>query len=95
MEFPYCKVKSVKADIANGDLTISFKMAINDVNMETAEALGLYVDKDQGEVELRIIPRQTPLFTASLIGMEPAEQHLVKDLETGEITEEDDGNGRK
>jgi hypothetical protein len=62
MKFPQCKVKSVKADIANGNLTIAFSMAINDANMETAEALGLYVGKkDGGEVELRIIPQQIPL----------------------------------
>ena len=61
MEFPTCKAKSVRADIVNGDLTISFRMAINDQNMEVAEALAVYCDKDAGELELRIIPRQPPL----------------------------------
>lgn len=66
MEFPYCKVKTVKADIANGDLTVSFSMKLNDDTLAAAEALGLYVDKDAGEVELRVIPRQLPLK-----GLEP------------------------
>ena len=66
MEFPNCKAKSVKADIANGELTIAFRMVINDDNMEAAEALGLYVGKDAGELEVRIIPRQPPLK-----GLEP------------------------
>ena len=61
MEFPQCKVKSVKADIAAGELKIAFSLAINDENMEAAEALALYVDKDDGKVELRIIPQQPPL----------------------------------
>lgn len=62
MEFTQCKVKSVKADIANGEIKISFSMAFNDENMETAEALGLYVGKDAGMVEVRIIPQQPALI---------------------------------
>jgi hypothetical protein len=62
MEFPGCKVKSVKADIANGELTISFGMTLNDDSLAAAEALGLYVDKDAGKVEVRVIPNQPPLF---------------------------------
>jgi hypothetical protein len=74
MEFPNCKAKSVKADIANGDLTITFRMKINDDIMEAAEALGLYVGKDAGEVEVRVIPRQPPLK-----GLEPVTAEEVAD----------------
>ena len=62
MEFPSCKVKSVRADIANGEITIAFSMAFNDQALEAAEALSQYADKDMGKVEVRIIPQQPPLF---------------------------------
>ncbi len=63
MEFPQCTVKSVKADIAIGELILTFKVKINDDSMEEAVALAYYVDKDQGKVELRIIPEQPSLLT--------------------------------
>ena len=72
MEFKQCEVKSVKANIANGDMTISFKMAINDDNMETAEALALYVGKDASNVEVRVIPDQP-----SLKGMFPSHSKVT------------------
>ena len=84
MQFPSCLVKSVKADIANGKLTISFSLPLNDETMREAETLGSYMDKHQGEVDLLITPQQVPLFTVQKIGMTPAEYHVV-DRETGEI----------
>jgi len=61
MEFLQCKPTGVKADIASGELKLTFSVKLNDENMEAAEALALYVDKDDGKVELRIIPQQPPL----------------------------------
>ena len=61
MQFLKCKVNSVKANIATGELTIAFSMNINDGVMEAAESLALYVDKDAGKVELRVLPDQPPL----------------------------------
>lgn len=61
MEFLQCKVKSVKADIVAGEITIAFTLKLNDDSLESAEALSLYVDKDQGKVEVRVIPDQPPL----------------------------------
>ncbi|TRZ51170.1 hypothetical protein D4S03_05525 [bacterium] len=61
MKFQQCKVKSIKADIANGELTISFGMAIDDDSMETAERLAIYVGKDASKVEVRVVPQQPPL----------------------------------
>jgi ribosomal protein L16/L10AE len=66
MEFPQCKVKSVKADIVAGEISIAFTLKLNDDSLEAAEALSMYVDKDQGKVEVRVIPDQ-PL----LKGLEP------------------------
>jgi hypothetical protein len=88
MEFLKWKAKSVRADIANGELTISFSMAINDDNLEAAYVLGAYLSmKDGGEVEVRIIPRQLPLK-----GMFPAQAELVTEetKKEGQTTEEDD-----
>jgi hypothetical protein len=69
MIFPYCRVTGVKADIANGEIKLTFSAVLNDENMENAERLGLYASKDAGKIELRIIPQQPGLPT--LNGIEP------------------------
>ena len=58
MEFPLCNATSVKADIAKGEIKVTFSMALSADNMTIAEELSLYVDKNGGEMELRIIPKQ-------------------------------------
>jgi hypothetical protein len=62
MNFLKCKVEGVKADLATGKIKLSFSVAYNDDNMTEAEALAFYVDKDGGDVELRILPDQPALF---------------------------------
>jgi len=64
MEFPSVQVITVKADIAGRQIKVAFQMALNEQNMEAAEALARYSDKDAGMVELRIIPRQPEIFVA-------------------------------
>jgi len=78
MEFPNCKVKAVKADIAADELTISFRMAINEESMDVADLLSTYAGKDGGQVEVRVIPNQPAL---------PGLSGQVVDRETGEIKE--------
>lgn len=56
MEF-VCQVKAIKADIAKKEITLSFTVDMNDENMESADDLSFYVDKEHGEVELKILPR--------------------------------------
>jgi len=56
------KAKSVKADLAKKEISISFTMPMNDENTETANELSQYVGKDAGHVELSITPRQIPMF---------------------------------
>jgi hypothetical protein len=79
MDFPNCKVKSVKADIANGQLTIVFRMKLIDENMDNAVALSLYADKDAGEVEVRVVPRQMPLK-----GLDPVPAETIDENDDGE-----------
>jgi hypothetical protein len=81
MEFPHCQVKSVKADIAAGEIRIAFSLALNDDSMETAQALSMYVDKDRGKVEVRVIPEQLPLK-----GLFPDTAELI-------VEEKDNGEG--
>lgn len=40
-----CTVKSIKADVAKKEITISFSTDMNDENMEMASELAFYVDK--------------------------------------------------
>jgi len=65
MEFPVCEVKSVKVNIAAGEIRISFSLALCRVNLDTAEELARYVDRDDGDVELRIIPKQINFLKAA------------------------------
>ena len=65
MDFPITNATSIKADIAKGQTSITFKMAINEENMKTADQLAQYVDNDHGKLELRITPKQPQLFEVS------------------------------
>jgi hypothetical protein len=56
------KAKSVKADIAKKEITISFVADMNDENMAIADELAFFVDKDAGDVELKVLPRQIKMF---------------------------------
>ena len=76
MKFLNAHVKSVKADIGTGELTVSFRMALGS-NMVEAARLAAYVGKDHSNVEVRVIPLQPEL---------PGTERTV-DLNTGEITE--------
>lgn len=57
-----CKAKAVKADMAKNEITISFTMERTPENMEEAEQLAQYADKDHGDVNLVITPAQLPMF---------------------------------
>jgi len=56
------KTKSLKADIAKKEITISFVADMTQENLSEADDLAFYVDKDAGDVEILITPRQQKLF---------------------------------
>jgi hypothetical protein len=51
-------VKAIKADVAKHELTISFRVSLDDETMADAEELAQYVDPDAGAVELEVLPYQ-------------------------------------
>jgi len=77
MNFPNAKVKSVKADIAAGEIRISFSLPLNEDNLEAASRLALFVEKDAGKVEVSVVPNQP--FIPGLI----AEKALPEAVEGG------------
>lgn len=60
MKFTDAKIKSVKADLAKGEITISFSVDLEQ-NQEDAEELAECADKKAGSVEIEINPRQMKL----------------------------------
>jgi hypothetical protein len=62
MEFHKCKVKSIRADIANGEITISFGLSIDSKSLAIAAELANYADKNAGHVEVQVTPQQLPLI---------------------------------
>ena len=62
MKFSKCKIKSIRADIANGELTVSFGLLVSSETLKLAAQLANYADKDAGHVDVEIIPQQLPLL---------------------------------
>ena len=60
MEFT-AHVKGVKADVAKKEITISFVMDMSDANMEEAQELATYTEKDAGAVVIKVLPYQLKL----------------------------------
>lgn len=56
MQFTDAKVRSVKADLAKGEITLTFVVDADE--MSTAEELAMYQAADAGKVVLRVEPRQ-------------------------------------
>ena len=56
------KAKSLKADIAKKEITISFVADMNEENLAEADELAFYVAKDAGDIEILITPRQQKMF---------------------------------
>jgi hypothetical protein len=56
------KTKPVKADLTNKTITISFTVDMTDEDMLAAEELAFYADKDAGQVEILVTPRQENMF---------------------------------
>jgi hypothetical protein len=50
--------KSVKADFAKREITLTFTVSMDEENMETATELAPYASEDGGAVELKILPYQ-------------------------------------
>jgi hypothetical protein len=63
MEFPNAHVKSVKADLTQGgDISLNFRLAFNNDNLEAAQRLALLVGEDNDSGLLTFIPNQFALF---------------------------------
>lgn len=58
MKFTEAEVKGVKADLAKGEITLSFVIPID--QQAAADDLAKYVGEN-GEVELVVTPRQLPM----------------------------------
>lgn len=56
------KIKSVKADIAKQEITISFVVDMTDENLTISKELSVYADKDLGSVDITITPKQMALL---------------------------------
>lgn len=56
------QVKAVKADLAKKQITMSFTVDMTEEDAATADELAFYVDKDAGDVELTVLPRQLKMF---------------------------------
>ena len=56
------KTKAVRVDLAKKEIAISFVVDMTDEEMATADELADYVDKDAGQVELTVLPRQERMF---------------------------------
>lgn len=61
MEFEHCNVKSIKADIAKGEITLSVTMALTHADLAEASRLTPYTEADAGQVRVYIYPQQLPL----------------------------------
>lgn len=61
MKFSHAQVKSIKADIAKKEITVSFLVDMTQENLSISDQLSGYVDPDAGTVVLDIFPRQMKL----------------------------------
>jgi len=59
IKFKVVQAKGVRADFANGTISLSFSVDMDE--QEAAEELATYVNKEGGSLELLITPRQIPL----------------------------------
>jgi hypothetical protein len=87
MEFPFAKPKAAKINLATKTITLSFDVPLNVDSQMAAEALAVYVGKDDARVELRVIPNQLPLPGVSVLNR-PDEPVRKVDPTTGEILDE-------
>ena len=79
MKFVTAEVRSVKADLAKGDISITFRVSVEE--QAYAEELAQYAGKDAGTVILTVEPRQMAL-------MEMARATKGTALEGAELTVE-------
>jgi hypothetical protein len=68
MEFKNVEVKSVKANIGNKELTLTFALALDEASLAEAQELAVYDDKEHGRVDLTIVPKMPPLIPVNSKG---------------------------
>lgn len=59
--------KSIKADFAKREITLTFTVTMDDENMETATELAPYASEDAGAVELNVKPYQRSFLNNSAV----------------------------
>lgn len=58
--------KSVKADFAKREITLTFTVSMDEENTETATQLAPYTSEDAGAVKLEIMPFQTSFMNMTM-----------------------------
>jgi hypothetical protein len=61
--------KSVKADFAKREITLTFTVSMDEENMETATELAPYTSEDAGPVDMTILPYQRSFLNGATVTM--------------------------
>ncbi len=89
MKFQCMQVKSIKADIAAGEMTIAFVGVLNEETLDMAEQLKAFANKDGPAVSLDVHRYQPPLpmFDQGHQLHQLPKKEVVADPKTGEVQE--------
>jgi hypothetical protein len=68
------RVKAVRADVGRQELTLVFSVRLDEESLDAAQELAQFLDKDAGDVEIKISPRQIPLLPKLSVKHEAAVQ---------------------
>jgi len=79
MEFPFIKIKAVKANYATRRGSITPDFPISDESEAAAEELAAYIGKDGSLVEVRFIPQQPPLLSLAPVTTEEVADEAGED----------------
>jgi hypothetical protein len=74
MEFR-AHVKSVKADLAKHELTLSFTVYMDEESLETAGELSQFTGEDAGPVELKVMPYQRTFLNKDGLLVKKSKNH--------------------
>lgn len=60
-------VNGIKADVAKKELTLTFKLTLDEESLSTAEELAQYTGEDAGAVELTVRPFQSSFLNREVM----------------------------
>ena len=66
MEF-IARVTGIRADVAKQELTLTFKVRLDEESLSSAKQLAPFTGEDAGDIELSISPRQMVLLQKAQI----------------------------